>query len=88
MNGLRSGSVMARPGEGLAAIPLETRQFEDLGRYLREPMMQWVRVAQQHAGELLAGRTVWMVNSTALSVTSTGEREPLMASSASVFATW
>ena len=66
MNGLRSGSVMARPGEGLAAIPLETRRFEDLGRYLLEPMTERVRVAQLHAGELLAGRTVWMVNSTAL----------------------
>jgi hypothetical protein len=66
MNGLRSGSVMARPGEGLAAIPLETRHFEDLGGYLREPMTERVRVAQQDAGELLAGRTVWMVNSTAL----------------------
>ena len=29
-------------------------------------MTERVRVAQQHAGELLAGRTVWMVNSTAL----------------------
>ena len=66
MNGLRSGSVMVRPGEGLAAIPLETRHFEDLGRYLLEPMTERVRVAQQYAGELLAGRTVWMVNSTAL----------------------
>jgi trehalose synthase len=28
-------------------------------------MIERVRVAQQHAGELLAGRTVWMVNSTA-----------------------
>jgi trehalose synthase len=28
-------------------------------------MTERVRVAQQHAGELLAGRTVWMVNSTA-----------------------
>ena len=66
MNGLRSGSVMVRPGEGLAAIPLETRHFEDLGRYLAGADDQRVRVAQQHAGELLAGRTVWMVNSTAL----------------------
>src|SRR5664279_4924614 len=47
-------------------IPLETRHFEDLGRYLFEPMIDRVRVAQQHAGELLGGRTVWMVNSTAL----------------------
>ena len=66
MNGLLSGSVMVRPGEGLAAVPLETRHFEDLGRYLLEPMTERVRLAQQHAGELLAGRTVWMVNSTAL----------------------
>jgi len=66
MSGLRSGSVMVRPGEGLAAIPLETRHFEDLGGYLPEPMIERVRVAQQRAGELLAGRTVWMVNSTAL----------------------
>ena len=66
MNGVRSGSVVVRPGEALAAIPLETRHFEDLGRYLLEPMTERVRVAQQHAGELLAGRTVWMVNSTAL----------------------
>ena len=66
MNGWRSGSVMVRPGEGLAAVPLETRHFEDLDRYLLEPMTERVRVAQQHAGELLAGRTVWMVNSTAL----------------------
>jgi trehalose synthase len=50
----------------LAAIPDETRYFEDLGRYLFEPMIERVRVAQQHAGELLGGRTVWMVNSTAL----------------------
>jgi hypothetical protein len=52
-------------GEGLAEIPLETRHFEDLGRYLVEPMIERVRVVQQHAGELLAGRTVWMVNFTA-----------------------
>jgi trehalose synthase len=32
---------------------------------LVEPMTERVRVAQQHAGELLAGRTGWMVNSTA-----------------------
>ena len=60
---------MARPEEALAAIPLETRHFEDLGRYLLRPMLKRVRVAQQHAGGLLvspAGRTVWMVNSTAL----------------------
>lgn len=66
MNGVRSGSVMARRGEGLAEVPLETRHFEDLGRYLLEPMTERVRVAEQHASELLAGRTVWMVNSTAL----------------------
>ncbi len=66
MNGVRSGSVMVRPGEGFAEVPLETRHFEDLGRYLLEPMIERVRVAEQHAGELLAGRTVWMVNSTAL----------------------
>ncbi len=29
-------------------------------------MAERVRVAEQHAGELLGGRTVWMVNSTAL----------------------
>ncbi|MDQ2896451.1 MAG: diguanylate cyclase [Actinomycetota bacterium] len=46
-------------------MPLETRHFEDLGGYLFEPMIERVRVAQQHAGELLGGRTVWMVNSTA-----------------------
>ncbi|HTS98912.1 MAG TPA: hypothetical protein VMI33_20090, partial [Streptosporangiaceae bacterium] len=57
---------MARPGEALAAIPLETRHFEDLGRSLLMPMMQRVRLAQERAGELLGGRTVWMVNSTAL----------------------
>ncbi len=57
---------MARPEEALAAIPLETRHFEDLGRYLLRPMMKRVRAAERHAGELLAGRTVWMVNSTAL----------------------
>ena len=33
----------------LAAIPLETRRFEDLGRYLFEPMIERVRVAEQHA---------------------------------------
>jgi len=57
---------VARPGEALAAIPLETRHFEDLGRSLLMPMMQRVRLAQERAGELLGGRTVWMVNSTAL----------------------
>jgi trehalose synthase len=50
----------------LAAIPLETRHFEDLGGYMFEPMIERVRVAQQDAGRLLGGRTVWMVNSTAL----------------------
>jgi trehalose synthase len=57
---------VARLGEALAEIPLETRDFEDLGRYLLMPMMQRVRVARQRAGELLGGRTVWMVNSAAL----------------------
>jgi trehalose synthase len=57
---------VARPEEALAEIPLETRHFQDLGRYLLLPMMQRVRVARQRAGELLGGRTVWMVNSTAL----------------------
>ncbi|HYN51120.1 MAG TPA: diguanylate cyclase [Thermoleophilaceae bacterium] len=47
-------------------MPLETRYFEDLGRYLFEPMIERVCVAQRHAGERLGGRTVWMVNSTAL----------------------
>jgi len=56
---------MARPGEALAEIPLETRRFEDLGGYLLETMIERVRVAEQHAGELLGGRTVWVVNSTA-----------------------
>jgi trehalose synthase len=50
----------------LAAMPLETRHFEDLGGYLFESMIERVRVAQQHGGELLGGRTVWMVNSTGL----------------------
>jgi trehalose synthase len=50
----------------LAAIPLETRHFEDLGGDLFNSMIERVGVAQQHAGELLGGRTVWMVNSTAL----------------------
>jgi trehalose synthase len=49
----------------LAAIPLETRRFEDLGRYQFEAMVERVRAAEQHAAELLGGRTVWMVNSTA-----------------------
>jgi hypothetical protein len=57
---------VTRQGEALAEIPLETRHFQDLGRYLLEPMAERVRVAEQHAGELLGGRTVWMVNSTAL----------------------
>jgi hypothetical protein len=49
----------------LAAMPLETRHFEDLGSYLFEPMIERPCVAQKHAGELLGGRTIWMVNSTA-----------------------
>ncbi len=73
---------MGRPDDGLVAIPLETRLFEDLGTlaaipeetryfedlggYLFEPMIERVRLAQQHARELLGGRTVWIVNSTAL----------------------
>ena len=36
---------MVRPGEGLAAIPLETRHFEDLGRCLLEPMTELFRDA-------------------------------------------
>jgi trehalose synthase len=50
----------------LTAIPLETRRFEDLGSYMSEPMIDRVRLAQQDARKLLRGRTVWMVNSTAL----------------------
>jgi trehalose synthase len=50
----------------LAAIPLETRRFEDLGGYMFEPMIERVGVAERHVGELLGGRTVWWVNSTAL----------------------
>jgi len=50
----------------VAAIPLETRRFEDLGRYQFEAMIERVRAAEQHASELLGGRTVWMVNSTAV----------------------
>jgi trehalose synthase len=50
----------------LSAVPLETRRFEDLGGYLFEPMLERVGVAQQQIGELLGGRTVWWVNSTAL----------------------
>jgi trehalose synthase len=73
---------VARPVEALAAIPLETRDFEDLGAlaaipletrrfedlegYLFEPMIERVSLAQQDARMLLGGRTVWMVNSTAL----------------------
>ena len=45
---------------------METRHFQDLGRYLPGPMAERVCVAEQHAGELLGGRTVWVVNSTAL----------------------
>jgi hypothetical protein len=36
---------MGQQGEALATIPLETRHFEDLGRYVAEPMMERVRVA-------------------------------------------
>ena len=50
----------------LAAIPLETRRFEDLGRYQFGAMIERVCAAEQHAAELLGGRTVWMVNSTAV----------------------
>ncbi|HEY4996776.1 MAG TPA: hypothetical protein VII03_02200, partial [Solirubrobacteraceae bacterium] len=50
----------------LAAMPLETRRFADLGRYQFEAMIERVSAAEQHAAELLGGRTVWMVNSTAL----------------------
>ena len=57
---------VARPEDALAAIPLETRHFEDLGHYLFEPMVERLSEAEQHAGELLDGRTVWEVNSTAV----------------------
>src|ERR1035441_8554575 len=57
---------VARQEEALAAIPLETRHFEDLGRYLFEPMIERLSKAEQHAGDVLGGRTVWAVNSTAV----------------------
>jgi hypothetical protein len=69
---------VARPGEplvatrlledlgALAAIAHDTRYFEDLGRYLFGPMLERLSEAEQHAGELLGGRTIWEVNSTAL----------------------
>jgi len=47
-------------------MPLETRRFEDPGRYQFEAMIERVSAAEQHAAELLGGRTVWMVNSTAV----------------------
>ena len=50
----------------LAAIRLETRRFEDIAGYQFKAMIQRVRAAEQHAAELLDGRTVWMVNSTAV----------------------
>ena len=50
----------------LAPISLETRHFEDLGGYLFEPMLERLSEAEQHARELLGGRTVWEVNSTAV----------------------
>ena len=50
----------------LAAIPLETRRFEDFSCYQFDAMIGRVRAAEQHAAELLGGRTVWMVNSTAV----------------------
>ena len=56
---------MARSVDALAAIPLETRYFEDLGGDSFESMIERVCVAQQQARELLGGRTVWVVNSTA-----------------------
>jgi trehalose synthase len=55
-----------RTAGALAAIPLETRHFEDLSGDLFDSMIERAGVAQQHACELLGGRTVWMVNSTAL----------------------
>jgi trehalose synthase len=61
-------ALAARDFEDLGAVaemPLETRHFEDLSGYLFEPMIERVGVAQQHADQLLGGRTVWMVNSTA-----------------------
>ena len=42
----------------LAAIPLATRRFEDLGRYQFAAMVERVRAAEQHAAELLGGKTV------------------------------
>jgi hypothetical protein len=49
---------VARPVEAFAAIPLATRRFEDLGRYQFAAMVERVRAAEQHAAELLGGRTV------------------------------
>ncbi|HZL05095.1 MAG TPA: glycosyl transferase family 1, partial [Coriobacteriia bacterium] len=40
--------------------------FEDLGHYLFEPMIERLSKAEQHAGDVLGGRTVWTVNSTAV----------------------
>src|SRR5450755_1731888 len=57
---------VARPEEALTAIPVETRHFEDLGGYLFEPMIARLSEAEQHARDVLGGRTVWWVNSTAL----------------------
>jgi trehalose synthase len=57
---------VAREEDALRAIPVETRHFEDLGHYLFEPMIERLCEAAQHAGEVLGGRTVWEVNSTAV----------------------
>ncbi len=61
-------SFLMWPGRGgpVDEVPLEIRHFEDLGSYLTAPLIEQVGVAQRLAGELLAGRTVWVVNSTAL----------------------
>ena len=49
-----------------AAIPLETRHFEDLGRYLAEPMIERVRVASSTPVSCWLADGGWMVRSTAL----------------------
>jgi trehalose synthase len=63
----RISPAISRPREeALAEVPLETRHFEDLGGYVFEPMIERLSEAVQHAGELVGGRTVWEVNSTAV----------------------
>lgn len=59
------GTPLSTVGAGLSEVPLSARSFDALEQYLDGAARRRLRDARRIAPSILAGRTVWWVNSTA-----------------------